>query len=321
MVLPMTSKLCVSIIINNYNYGAFLRKAIDSALAQTYRSVEVIVVDDGSTDDSRDIIASYGDQVVAVLKDNGGQPSAMNAGFEVSQGDIVALLDSDDWFEPNKVEELVEIFTKNPDISWCFHPLKLIREGDNKPYMTSKVFPNSKEDVSQKCDFRRGLKQGHLHFYAPSTSGLCFTHSVLENIFPLPTILGNAVDRYLVYAAMLIGQGYFLNKALTMQLIHTRNHITHQDGEVADSRRTRHAVVNAYYLQSNFLDLRWFCHRLFSRGLAMSWQHNLESTDGPIFIEKYLSKISLPEKVLVRLMALYQLRPWKLQKTYRAYSE
>jgi glycosyltransferase involved in cell wall biosynthesis len=63
----------VSILINNYNYGRFLQEAIDSALNQTYSPTEVIVVDDGSTDNSREIIASYGNKIIPVLKENGGQ--------------------------------------------------------------------------------------------------------------------------------------------------------------------------------------------------------------------------------------------------------
>ena len=63
-----------SILINNYNYGRFLGKAIDSALSQTYENLEVIVVDDGSTDGSLEIIASYGDRISSVLKKNGGRP-------------------------------------------------------------------------------------------------------------------------------------------------------------------------------------------------------------------------------------------------------
>ena len=314
----MTDKLLVSIIIDSYNYGSFLRRAIDSALSQTYQSVEVIVVDDGSTDDSPEIITSYGNRIVAVLKNNGGQSSAMNAGFEMCQGEIIALLDSDDWFEPNKVEEVVEVFIKNPDVSWCFHPLKLIKQGEDTPFMTTRIFPHLDQDVSQKCDFRKRLKRGYLNFYAPSTSGLCFDRSSLEKIFPLPEVLGNAVDRYLAYAAMSMGKGYFLNNELTGQITHGKNHVTLQKSELAYSRMARHTIVSAYYIQSDFPELRWFSHRLFSRGLAMSWQHDLAFTDGLIFIEKYLSMVSFIEKMLIRVMALYRLRPWKSRKLYRA---
>src|SRR4051812_16040279 len=90
-----------SIIINNYNYGHFLRDAIDSALAQTYPCTEVIVVDDGSTDDSREVIAGYGQRVTAVFKENGGQASAFNAGFAASRGEVVVFLDADDTLLPN----------------------------------------------------------------------------------------------------------------------------------------------------------------------------------------------------------------------------
>src|SRR6266446_10892486 len=84
-----------SVIVNNYNYARFLREAIDSALDQTYRNTEVIVVDDGSTDGSREIIASYGDRIIPVLKENGGQNSALNAGFLLSRGNVMLVLDSD----------------------------------------------------------------------------------------------------------------------------------------------------------------------------------------------------------------------------------
>ena len=75
----------VSIIINNYNYGRFLDEAISSALNQTYPHIEVVVVDDGSTDDSRQLIANYEDHIVSVLKENRGMSSACNAGFAASR--------------------------------------------------------------------------------------------------------------------------------------------------------------------------------------------------------------------------------------------
>ena len=85
----MESKPIVSIIINNYNYDRFLAEAIDSALNQTYPHVEIIVVDDGSTDNSRNIIADYGNRIVPVLKSNGGQACSFNEGFKASQGEII----------------------------------------------------------------------------------------------------------------------------------------------------------------------------------------------------------------------------------------
>src|SRR3954452_16014205 len=93
---PMRQGPLVSIVIDNYNYGQYIRQAIDSALRQTYRPVEVIVVDDGSTDGSREIIASYGKLITPVFQENAGQPAAFNTGLRVSRGEAVILLDSDD---------------------------------------------------------------------------------------------------------------------------------------------------------------------------------------------------------------------------------
>lgn len=317
----MDNKPLFSILINNYNYGKFLRRAIESALSQTYRYVEVIVVDDGSTDNSRDIIASYGCRVIPVLKENAGQPSAMNSGFEISKGHIIALLDSDDWFEPSKAEEVVEAFSQNPEASWCFHPLKLVVQGADVPIIASRTFPDLDEDFSTKCDFRKKLKKGQIGFYAPATSGLCFTRRVLDEIFPLPEILGNSVDRYLAYAAMSMEEGYFLNRELTSQLIHEKNHITLQENDVANQHRARHTIVSAFYLRSHFPEIELLCHRVFARGLALSWQYGLDTTDGDTFLEKYLSSVTFTEKMAIWAMALYQRRPWKVQKTYKSYSK
>src|SRR5215469_1766841 len=77
-----------SIVISSYNYGRFLPDAIDSALGQTYSRTEVIVVDDGSADHSREVIAGYGERVLPLWKDNGGQASALNAGYRASKGEV-----------------------------------------------------------------------------------------------------------------------------------------------------------------------------------------------------------------------------------------
>jgi glycosyltransferase involved in cell wall biosynthesis len=106
----LMSRPLASILINNYNYARFLDEAIGSALGQTYPSKEIIVVDDGSTDNSREIISRYGDRIIPILKENGGQASAFNAGVARCQGDILCFLDSDDFFHPDKLERVAAAF-------------------------------------------------------------------------------------------------------------------------------------------------------------------------------------------------------------------
>src|SRR5947207_2823602 len=106
----MTQMSCASIVINNYNYSRFLSEAIDSALAQSYTHAEVIVVDDGSTDNSREIIERYGDRLTAITQQNAGQGAAYNTGFATSRGDFVCFLDADDVLNPNAITEAVAAF-------------------------------------------------------------------------------------------------------------------------------------------------------------------------------------------------------------------
>lgn len=100
----------VSAIIPNYNYGHFLAQTVDSVLAQTYKNVEIIVVDDGSTDDSARVLDGYGEKIRWFRQANEGVSEARNRGVAESRGEILAFLDSDDIWLPEKIEKQVEIF-------------------------------------------------------------------------------------------------------------------------------------------------------------------------------------------------------------------
>jgi glycosyltransferase involved in cell wall biosynthesis len=107
----------VSVVIPVFNGERFVRRAIDSVLDQTYRYVEIIAIDDGSTDESAAILASYGDRVVVHRQPNCGSVGVVrNAGIERANGEFVAFLDQDDWWEPTKVHSQVGVFHDDSSI-------------------------------------------------------------------------------------------------------------------------------------------------------------------------------------------------------------
>ena len=107
-------KPLVSAIIPNYNYSRYICEAVESALNQTYKNVEVIVVDDGSSDDSLKVLSGYGDRIKVISQKNAGVAMARNNGVEVSTGEYVAFLDADDVWLPDKVEKQVDRFLAEP---------------------------------------------------------------------------------------------------------------------------------------------------------------------------------------------------------------
>lgn len=106
----------VSIIITCYNYGRFLAQAIDSALAQTYPNVEIIVVDDGSTDNTREVAEQYGAHIKYIYQSNAGVAHARNHGLAESKGHFINFLDADDWLLPEKIAVQMAIFEAKPEL-------------------------------------------------------------------------------------------------------------------------------------------------------------------------------------------------------------
>jgi glycosyltransferase involved in cell wall biosynthesis len=106
----------VSVVIPTYNYGHVVTEAVESALAQTYPAVEVIVVDDGSTDDTRERLAPYGDRIRYIHQANAGLSAARNTGIRAARGEFIALLDSDDAFHPRKLELQMRYLAERPDV-------------------------------------------------------------------------------------------------------------------------------------------------------------------------------------------------------------
>jgi glycosyltransferase involved in cell wall biosynthesis len=106
----------VSVVLPVHNGQSYLRAAIESVLTQTHRPIELVVVDDGSTDASADLAASYGPRLVLVRQENGGVAAARNAGIRAARGDLIAFLDQDDWWLPAKLAKQVACFQREESI-------------------------------------------------------------------------------------------------------------------------------------------------------------------------------------------------------------
>jgi glycosyltransferase involved in cell wall biosynthesis len=106
----------VSVVIPSYNYAHFVTEAVDSALAQTYERLEIIVIDDGSTDDTLSVLAPYGDRVRYVYQENQGLSGARNTGIRAAEGELIALLDADDAWHPHKLELQAAYLRQHPEV-------------------------------------------------------------------------------------------------------------------------------------------------------------------------------------------------------------
>lgn len=106
--MHMTDNPLVSVVIPTYNRASLIPSSIESVLGQTYKRIELIVVDDGSTDDTQAVLAGYGDKIKVICQQNAGPAIARNRGIAAATGDIIAFLDSDDQWLPTKLERQVE---------------------------------------------------------------------------------------------------------------------------------------------------------------------------------------------------------------------
>src|SRR6202047_1406375 len=163
----------VSIVITSYNYDRFVGIAIASALAQSYGPTEIIVVDDGSTDRSRDIIAKFGDRVRPVFQTNGGETAAANAGFAAAQGDIVIFLDSDDALRADSVETIVREW-RPPFVAarWRVQPIDAAGRAYGDP------FPKFRKGRTP-AQIRSEMLRSGLYSCSPS-SGCAYARAFLD---------------------------------------------------------------------------------------------------------------------------------------------
>ncbi|MEO0513833.1 MAG: glycosyltransferase [Planctomycetota bacterium] len=204
----------ISVVIPNFNYARFLPKAIRSVLNQSLSAHEIVVVDDGSTDNSREVIASFGDDVRSIFQPNGGLASAVNEGTLAAGGDWVALLDADDVWHPDKLAAVAENIELYPDAALVAHAVEKI-DIDGEPLGTTWPLAMPSGNIARQAARCGG------HWFSPPTSGLCFRRSLLQDIGPVPD--GLFPDEYLPYVVAQLAPVATINRPLSYWRMHDAN--------------------------------------------------------------------------------------------------
>jgi glycosyltransferase involved in cell wall biosynthesis len=250
-------------LISNFNYARFLAEAIDGALCQSHAFDEIIVVDDGSTDGSLEMLkARYGchSSIQIVDQPNRGQLACFNAGFARATGEIVFFLDADDIFEPHYVERALEVYDRGPGCDFLFCGRRLFGQKEGLHL----AFPEDRDlgySVIRTAYSREWI--------GAATSCLSMRHHVLEKILPLPFIdeWRTRADDCLVFGASLAGaQKRFLAQPLVRYRVHDANHYQGRQADPLTTYRRRLAVNRLFeYLERelcyNFRHLADLSHR------------------------------------------------------------
>lgn len=227
---PHESAPKISVIINNFNYAGFLQRAIDSALEQDYQNFEVVVVDDGSTDSSRELIRAYEGRIVAVTQQNKGQAAAINAGVKASSGEILCFLDSDDWWLPQKLAMVAVAFDLNPRAALVFHRLQPIAGDDRQ---AGKPIPRSLAPTNLVPYIVRSA--GWWDF--PMTSAVAVRRSMWEAAGNIPCHFRISADAWLVGVYPFLGPVIALPDTVGFYRLHADNNWSRPvDGAVLRQR-------------------------------------------------------------------------------------
>ncbi len=239
----MSSRLPpVDVVVTNHNYGRFLAEAIESACSQTHPEVRVVVVDDGSTDGSRELLRGFEDRVEVVLKEQGGQASALNAGLERCRGEVLLVLDADDVLRPHAAERVAVAFAAGPQLSKVQFPMEIV-DAEGRPTGAVKPGGHLRAPVG---DQRRAELASPFDLPWLPGGGTGFRTAAVRRILPIPAAAypRSGADWYLVHLTALLGEAALLDEVCASYRVHGGN-AYELTGEDVDLEHVREAIVFA----------------------------------------------------------------------------
>jgi glycosyltransferase involved in cell wall biosynthesis len=242
----------ISVLIDTYNYGRFVEEAIDSAMTQDFPAGEreIVVVDDGSTDDTAERVRKFGGAITYLRKPNGGQASAFNLGLRHARGKYVAFLDADDYWLPGKLSRVAEEFEKHPDTGMVYHGLRQFNSREGR------IWDARAAEIS---GFLPGKTRDLLRYTWFPTSFLAFRRSALDLVLPIPESLTIQADAHLSALIVFVAPIVALPDFLAVYRVHESNLFANSgriDPVTCELRsRTRRALIDGIK--------RWLCERSY----------------------------------------------------------
>jgi glycosyltransferase involved in cell wall biosynthesis len=232
------AKPFVSVLIDTYNHERFIEKAIVSVLDQDFPAAEreIIVVDDGSTDGTAEIVRKFEPQVRLLRKVNGGQASAFNAGIPECRGEVVAFLDGDDWWMSKKLSKVIPVFEGDATVGIVGHG-------------TTMVFPDGQE-------FTEVIREGHRYSLQTVEGARMFRSrksflgtrsairtAILRKALPVPETIRIEADEFLFTMAAALGEVEILPEALFFYRLHSGNFYSQHGFNANSVRRKQQSIA------------------------------------------------------------------------------
>jgi glycosyltransferase involved in cell wall biosynthesis len=209
----------VSVLIDTYNHERFVEEAIQSVLSQDFpvSGREILVVDDGSTDRTPEILAKFASQIRILRKANGGQASAFNHGIPECRGELIAFLDADDWWAPDKLTRVTSAMAAEPEIGFVGHGIiTVFPDGTRRTDVLRDGFYLQANDLAGAQLFRRRCA-------FMGTSRMAVRRTLLQQILPIPAEIQIQADEYIYTLASVLMPMRILPEPLTFYRVHDNN--------------------------------------------------------------------------------------------------
>lgn len=214
----------ISVIIPVYNRESFICRALESVFSQSYPAgrMDVIVIDDGSTDNTSDIVKQYGRDIRYIRQENRGIASARNKGIAAAKGEVISFLDADDLWHKERLQKIAGVFNANMEIGMVYHSFSLIDGGDEIIHDNFYKAFGYTEGLSGRVS--KEIFSGRIFC---GGSSFAFTRKIIDKIYPVPEDVRRGVDYYIASISSCLADAVFMPGILGKYRYHGMNTTMH----------------------------------------------------------------------------------------------